>query len=301
MSESPRVRSEIGEEEGEECPQCGAAYGTENGLAIHRNRVHGDGDVDPWQDKDTLQRLYHGEGMSMQEVGDQLGVSMSTVRHWMIRHGIPRDTPDQELDGAWKDEDVLRELYYEEGLGMGEIGDRLGCSNVTVANWMDRFGLERRSQSEAQRRYDELADGEWLREKYVEGEMTAPEVAELIGCTKSAVHCALENFDLPKHSQGIKAKSIHPTFDMNRGYMRATAHYYGDEETETRSVRIHRLVAVAEHGFDAVCGMHVHHENGIKWDNRPGNLQIIDAGEHQRIHSTRSNDRWDRDMYHDRR
>lgn len=35
-------------------------------------------------------------------------------------------------------------------------------------------------------------------------------------------------------------------------------------------VRIHRLVAVAEYGIDYVndwSDYHVHHKNGIKWDN----------------------------------
>jgi len=35
------------------------------------------------------------------------------------------------------------------------------------------------------------------------------------------------------------------------------------------TMKVHRLLAVAEHGFDAVCDMHVHHKNKIAWDNRP--------------------------------
>ena len=43
-----------------------------------------------YRDPETLRRLYHGEGMTLQEVGDELGVAGSTVRTWMEKHGIER-------------------------------------------------------------------------------------------------------------------------------------------------------------------------------------------------------------------
>lgn len=66
----------------------------------------------------------------------------------------------------------------------------------------------------------------------------------------------------------------------NNGYMYVAAGYYG----EVDEARIHRLVAVVEYGFDAVRGMHVHHRNGIPWDNRPSNLEILSPAEHTRKH-----------------
>lgn len=52
-------------------------------------------------------------------------------------------------------------------------------------------------------------------------------------------------------------------------------------------VRVSRLLAVAEHGFDAVGpGVDIHHKNGIPWDNRPANIEVIDKGEHAALHST---------------
>ena len=36
---------------------------------------------------------------------------------------------------------------------------------------------------------------------------------------------------------------------------------------------------VAEHGVDAVAGKHVHHKNGIRWDNGPEKLQPTVSGQ----------------------
>ena len=49
---------------------------------------------------------------------------------------------------------------------------------------------------------------------------------------------------------------------------------------------IHRLVAIGEFGLEAVTGKVVHHKNGIPWDNRPSNLELIESqAEHARRHA----------------
>lgn len=49
-------------------------------------------------------------------------------------------------------------------------------------------------------------------------------------------------------------------------------------------VYVHRLLAVAEYGFDALEGMHVHHRNHIRWDNRPENIELREPAEHGCYH-----------------
>lgn len=47
---------------------------------------------------------------------------------------------------------------------------------------------------------------------------------------------------------------------------------------------VHRLVAVAEFGVEAVKDHDVHHVNGIEWDNRPENLEPRQPTRHARYH-----------------
>jgi len=47
---------------------------------------------------------------------------------------------------------------------------------------------------------------------------------------------------------------------------------------------VHRLLAVAEFGFETVNGMHVHHRNSLPWDNRPENLELLTNSEHRSLH-----------------
>lgn len=68
----------------------------------------------------------------------------------------------------------------------------------------------------------------------------------------------------------------------HQGYEAWTSVSDGEQER----VAVHRLLAVAEYGFDAVCDKLVHHgpEAEIPWANWPGNIQLMSRGEHMMHH-----------------
>jgi len=55
-----------------------------------------------WQDKDTLQRLYCDEDMTLEEIGEQLGCCATTVGRWMEEHGIQRDKIPEEKPPSYR-------------------------------------------------------------------------------------------------------------------------------------------------------------------------------------------------------
>lgn len=74
--------------------------------------------------------------------------------------------------------------------------------------------------------------------------------------------------------------------EQSRGHLRWRT---WDEERE-RVVHVHQLlmIALGENPTDVFSNgaTHVHHKNEVRWDNRPGNLEILPAHEHS---STRPN------------
>jgi len=143
-----------------------------------------------------------------------------------ILQNIPDENP-------YRSEKVLRELYLEEEHSTHEIADLLDCAQSTVRNWMDKYGIERRSKSEA---------------KWVKG---------------------------PHHRHWIRMEV------QSSGHIK----WKISVNNVDRSIAVHRLIAVAEYGFDAVRDNVVHHKNEIPWDNRPSNLELMDKGEHTSHHS----------------
>jgi len=55
-----------------------------------------------------------------------------------------------------------------------------------------------------------------------------------------------------------------------------------------KCIRVHTLMAIADGAPPSAVfgkgGFEVHHLNGIPWDNRPENLDVITTAEHNRIH-----------------
>lgn len=74
----------------------------------------------------------------------------------------------------------------------------------------------------------------------------------------------------------------HAGHRMNRHGRMFWYSYNPDTKTHDR-VYVYRLLAVAEHGFDAVCDKVIHHESGIPWDDRPDNIELMEHGEHSRM------------------
>lgn len=107
------------------------------------------------RDPEVLRRLYHGQGMSLREVGDRLDVSRGTVRKWMERHGIERRGRSEAVglaagaDPRLRDGDWLRERYEGDGRSLNEIADELGVSDSAVLHQMRRHGVGRRDRSGA--------------------------------------------------------------------------------------------------------------------------------------------------------
>ena len=66
----------------------------------------------------------------------------------------------------------------------------------------------------------------------------------------------------------------------DRGYVICASNYGG----KTDSVGIHRLVMMAEHGFDAVADKHVRHKNAVRFNNRPENLELLSRAEYAEQH-----------------
>lgn len=223
----------------------------------------------PWRDEGTLRQKYWVEEKTCDEIGDELGCSGRTVSTWLQNHDIETRTSADYSDGPWRDEQKLRELYKQRGLTSYEVADKLGCSQNCIMRWLHRYGIERDQP---------WKDKETLVELYVDRQMTTYEIGDKFGVSATAIGRALKD-------HGIRRRKSLPTFYTDtHGYERI---YHQHNHTVT-PVSVHRLVALAEGEleFEAFSAgdMDVHHINGIPWDNRPENIEVMSHEEHSRHH-----------------
>lgn len=123
-----------------------------------------------------------------------------------------------------------------------------------------------------------------LREAYWDRGMTLEEIveeSEAGGATTLRYHMDKNGIDRRDRSE--MQRNIHAGLSLDgSGYMT----WYSVDPDKQRSMKVHRLLAVAMYGTDAVVGKHAHHENGIPWDNRPDNIELKRPSEHHSHHST---------------
>jgi len=95
-----RMSTSDGErQESYECPTCGLSCETSRSMKAHHTRQHGEGITDdyaakPWQDPDTLNRLYHGEGMTQAEIAARFNVTRPCIGKWLRKHDIETYDPN---------------------------------------------------------------------------------------------------------------------------------------------------------------------------------------------------------------
>jgi len=125
---------------------------------------------------------------------------------------------------------------------------------------------------------EQYKNEDWLHEQYVERGLTQSEIADKAGCSQHTISRWLRRYNINTRDFGDYQN--HTTVRINdKGYYVARCQA-GD--TDDRFY-IHRLVAVAEYGFDEVFKMDVHHKNGCKIDNRRSNIELFDSGEHMSV------------------
>ena len=131
--------------------------------------------------------------------------------------------------------------------------------------------------------------------------LSIPQMAKRLGCSPRTIRTKLKEHNIPAHkgrpaSERTKDPPNHILED-DEGYeiVEAFVPVLDEDGTITdrrrKSVRVHRLIAVAYWGFDAVCDSEIHHANGCKIDNRPGNLTPLEPSIHGGLRM-KFRDRW---------
>lgn len=174
----------------------------------------------------------------------------------------------------WRDRDTLKELYHEKDMTQEEIAEYLGCGDGTVNRWVHKFNLETSKVGSTNEKIREVD----LEKLYWDEGLSQSAIAERCDCSVGLVSKMMDDQDIPV--RGGYDGSVTVYTGSQQGYQRM----YLRDGDHTAKLLVHRLVAVAEFGIEAVEDKVVHHKNEVKWDNRPSNLELMDVDEHSSHH-----------------
>jgi Zn-dependent peptidase ImmA (M78 family) len=177
---------------------------------------------------------------------------------------------------SYNDKEVLNRLYNEEGMKQAEIAEKFGVSRATISRRLSSMGLKKSHKR-----------AEVLRELHHKKRLSLAKMGEKFNVAPSTIHYQMEKNGVEKRtrSEGRKLAALkrEPTLRTGDDGYENFVITDGSGGVITK-VGHHRLLSIAEHGLDAVKDKVIHHTNGVPWDNRPSNLEIMTDSEHTELH-----------------
>lgn len=123
-----------------------------------------------------------------------------------------------------------------------------------------------------------------LRELYHSQGLTGQEIAERYGVVKDTIYDWMDRYDIERRDRKQHLIEKPPRlFTDDSGYER----FIVQESEHQKSFRHHQLLLIAEgeNPHQVFGGWDTHHINGLKWDNRPKNLELLSKSEHSYQHN----------------
>lgn len=189
----------------------------------------------------------------------------------------------------YHDADWLYEKYHNEVLTLEEIGDLCGVTRTTISDWLDRHGIEKRTQKETQRLRNagKHTDREWLAEQYHGKGRSLNHIADECNVDGVTIMNWMERHNIPRrgYSDHLKEKKV-SRIQIDRGYIRLSSRRPNSDKYD--SAFEHQLVAIANgvgpYKVFSDGEYQCHHKNGVRWDNRPENIEVLTEEEHADEH-----------------
>ena len=179
-------------------------------------------------------------------------------------------------------------LYVEEKKGIVNISKEIGRSEAGVHQHLKKQGVEMRHNSKPRKNRDRIVS------MYIEENLSIHEIAKREKMSQGAIHSILRVREVEIRTPK-EAKALNPRFGRKAANWKGGRNYSGgghvyiynpDHPYSTKDgyVMEHRLVMEEHLGRIIDPDEVVHHLNGVKDDNRPENLEVLNRGDHVRAH-----------------
>lgn len=86
--------------------------------------------------------MYYYMGYPLRRIEKELLIYSRNIYRWLDEFGLEADRKGVDMPR----EEKLRELYHGDGRTQNELAEHLGVCTVTVQEYLDKYGIESKTQ-----------------------------------------------------------------------------------------------------------------------------------------------------------
>lgn len=168
-------------------------------------------------DKESLEKLYTTENLSLKEIGERFGVSHNTISRRLKQYEIP-ERP-KKTRKILVEKEVLEKLYIHDQLNPSEVGERLGIDRGTVTRLLKGYNIPLRNSKEGTKIAKEKKalkiPKEELEQKYFQENLPIPKIAEEYGVSPSWMYTYFKKNDIKIRTYNEAVSMVHKERNPN--------------------------------------------------------------------------------------
>lgn len=144
--------------------------------------------------KEKIEKLYHEERLSTQEIAERFGFCEETVRKRMIKLGIPRRTQSEARTKFSLSKDELKKMRMEDKLTLKEIAKKTEFGYGTIQSWCKKYKIP--SPPKKSKRKIVIPQKE-LERLYYQENLTQKQIANIFNCSDSTINRLRKEYNIP--------------------------------------------------------------------------------------------------------
>ena len=158
---------------------------------------------------ETIRKLYWEDGKTIRAIAQIYNVKRGSIDWFMRYNNIPRRALSNARNEVQKkinlDPEMIRKLYWEQGLTMPQIAMRYHTHTNNVYRLMQKYNIPSRKQGDRGGEKDEL-DPEMIRKLYWDDKLSARQIAKKLGKSDYAIYIVMYRSEIPRRTASEVAK-----------------------------------------------------------------------------------------------